>query len=96
MLFPLDFHDPKRIQNYSSTGLVGSKAIFELEIGLLRGKTYYRAIVEAGDGSSDAKSPAERIFPATVLDAGYFVIEFLGQFASLAICHLEILAFETD
>jgi hypothetical protein len=37
-----------------------------------------QVIVEAGDGSSDAKSPAERIFPATILYAGYFVVEFFG------------------
>ncbi|NIR16363.1 MAG: hypothetical protein GWN86_21545 [Desulfobacterales bacterium] len=53
-------------------------------------------MMKAGDGSGDAKSPAERIFPATILDGGYFVVEFFGQFTSLTVCYLEILAFVAD
>ncbi len=55
-----------------------------------------KAMMKAGDNSSDAMSPAERIFPATVLDAGYFVVKFLGQLTSLAACYLEILTFVAD
>ena len=50
------------------------------------------ALIEAGNGSSYAKSPAERIFPATILDTGDFIVEFFGQFACLALCYVEILS----
>ena len=54
------------------------------------------ALIEAGNGSSYAKSPAERIVPATILDAGDFVVQFFGQLARLAVCYLKILFFVAD
>ena len=51
---------------------------------------------ETRDESNKAKSPAKRIFPATVLDACEFVIEFLGQFARLPIRYLEVFSFVAD